>query len=130
MRAKLDVTGMADYLNKLARAGADIDRCADEALQAAAAPLHAEIAARVPVDTGDLLQHLHINGPIRADNKHYIYVEIDMRDREKMLYAVYVEFGHGKVAPRSYIRRGVAAGKPRAAAAMKAVFERWLESLG
>lgn len=129
MRAKLDVSGLQDYANKLVKAGADIDAAADQALTDAAQILYASILPRIPVDTGNLRDHLVINGPIRSDNRHYVYVEIDLQDREQMLYAVYQEFGTARHPARSYIRTGVQSAKSRASKAMQTAFEKYLASL-
>lgn len=129
MRAKLNVSGMEDYLQRLVDAEKDVDAVADEALLAAGQILYAEIEKRIPVETGNLREHLVVNGPVRKDNKHFVYVEIDMRDREQMLYAVYVEYGRAKKGAHPYIRPGVRAAKPLALQAMAAVFQKYLDAL-
>jgi len=129
VNAKLDVKGLEEYLQRLVNAEKDVDACADKALAAAAPILYESILAGIPVDTGNLRDHLVLNGPYNAGNKHYIYVEIDMQDREQMLYAVYQEFGTPTQPARSYMRTGVSRAKKRASQAMQDVFEQYLNAL-
>jgi len=125
----MNLTGLQDYLEKLARAEREVDAAADEALAAAGPILFSAIQPLIPVATGDLFFHLRMNGPIRRDNEHFLYVEIDIRERDEMLKALAQEFGTPTQAAQPYIRPGVQAGRARARQAMKAVFEQYLEAL-
>lgn len=135
MAAKLSVKGLEDYARKLVQKGQDIDAIADKAVVEAAQILYDSIAPRVPISAdgshgrppGTLRAHLVVNGPIVKDNAHFAYAEIDMRDREMMLYAVYVEFGTPHTPAQSYIRTGFNAGKSRASRAMSDLFKSFVE---
>jgi HK97 gp10 family phage protein len=129
MKARMEVKGLEDYAAKLVKAGADIDACANKALAAAAPILYNSILPLIPVDTGNLREHLVVNGPIQKDNAHFVYIEMDMQDREQMLYAVYQEFGTARQPARAYMRTGVSRAKARASQAIKDVFEQYLEAL-
>ena len=118
MRAAFTVKGIDEYLEKLRQAGEDLDAAVDVGLKNAAEILIAEMRARVPVDSGNLRDHLVVNGPFRIGDAHFVYVELDMIDREAMLYGVFQEFGTPHMEPHSYIRAGKAAGKSRARKAL------------
>jgi HK97 gp10 family phage protein len=127
MKAFIDLKGIEEYLVQLQKAEKDLDVAADNGLRAAGEILIAEMRARVPFDTGNLRDHLVLNGPFQDGDDHYVYAELDMRDRENMLYGVFVEYGTVYTEPRSYIRAGRNAAKSKARQAMISELNKVLE---
>lgn len=133
MRVKMPLNGLDKYLKRLRDAGKDIDIVANDALVAAGQVLHPAILERTPVmekavpgkpAPGNLKNHIVVNGPFQVGNRHFLYVEVDLTNREMMQYAIYVEYGHGNAAPRSYIRAGVDAARKDARRVMVNIFKK------
>lgn len=115
VRATLSLKGAEEYLRKLANAEKILDFAALEGLENAGHILLEEMQDRVPIgETKKLYEHLIFNGPFSIADDYFIYVELDMRNREEMLYGVFVEYGTPFMPPRSYIRAGFDAGRSRA----------------
>lgn len=118
MKANLDVNGMAEYFETLAQVEKDMDEEALSLVKEVADIVADEIRTRTPVGDasrgdphpGQLLAHVVSTGPFKDGNRYYAYAEVDMRDRETMLYAVYNEWGTPTMAARPYIRPGIRAG--------------------
>lgn len=71
---KLNLNGLAPWLEALARAGADVDAAADEMLAAGGSVLARGMQERAPYLTGDLHDHLTCSAPQSDGNYHFIYV--------------------------------------------------------
>lgn len=122
---KFVLKGLDEYLENLARAGADIDVAAERALMEGAKVIQEQMIADVPIDTGNLKDHIKIKGPQRDAN--YIYVEVgvihdkDFTDDETARYANSVEYGNSSMAAQPFIRPAFDKSKSAAVRAMKEV---------
>lgn len=117
---KLELTGLASYLEDLARAGQDVDAAASRALEAGAQPILAQMKIDVPKDTHNLENHLAIDGPHRTGNFSYVDIGVVTNDKRTAIYGNVQEYGSSSVAAQPYIRPAL---KSRRAAAMKAMKE-------
>lgn len=115
---KLELTGLANYLEDLARAGKDVDAAAQRALADGAQPILDEMKALVPKDTRNLERHLKIDGPHLDGNFSYVEIGIITDDKETAVYGNVQEYGSSSVAAQPYIRPSF---KSKRAAAMKAM---------
>ena len=128
VKASFSTKGFEAYLEDIQRAGKDIDAAATRALQAGAEIVQNEMRALVPVDTGNLLEHIKIRGPFTEGNRNFVEIgvihQVDYTDAETAKYGNAQEYGwlsggkyhHGK----SYIRAGWDQAKRNA---MKAIRE-------
>lgn len=125
VRTRMSLKGLDEYLEALAKAGRDVDAVAAKALEAGAKVMQARMIALVPVDTGNLKDHIKIKGPIQ--NGNYIYIEVgiihdrDFTDDETARYANSVEYGNSSMAAQPFIRPAIEGGKGAALREMKTV---------
>lgn len=104
-RLSLSMTGMREYLERVARANRDIDDIVDEALLAGAQVLLVGMQKRVRYKTGNLQRKLVIVGPVRDGNFHFVFVGLpDNVDAETARYGNVHEFGSSSVQAQSYVR--------------------------
>ncbi len=124
-KTTLTLKGLDEYLENLARAGMDVDAAASRALMEGARVIQDKMIEMVPVDTGNLQEHIKIKGPVQEGN--YIYVEIgiihdrDYTDDETARYANSVEYGNSSMAAQPFIRPAIDTSKSAAMRAMKEV---------
>lgn len=122
MRTKLTTKGLEDAFEELGRLGKDVDGAAMRALQAGAAVIQDGMKAAVAVDTGDLRDHILIDGP--TQDGHFISVEIGVIHKKSFtpkrtaIKAVANEYGTSSMAAQPFMRTGFAAAKSRARQAM------------
>ncbi len=130
MKAMFDIKGFEDYIEALQKAGKDIDLVSRDALRESGEMLQAAIIARVPVDTGNLKDHIKIKTP--SVEGHYNYVEVGVihdaayTDKETMIGAIAVEFGSTRMAARPYVRPAISSKK----AAVKRLIQQRLKAAG
>jgi HK97 gp10 family phage protein len=117
---KLELGGLANYLEEIARAGQDIDAAAGRALDAGSQPILTEMKRLVPKDTHNLEGHLGVDGPHRTGNFSYIEIGVITADKETAIYGNVQEYGSSSVAAQPYIRPAL---KSKKSAAMKAMKE-------
>lgn len=119
----INLKGLDQWLEDLARAGKDVDEAASKAILAGAEVIQLEMRVLAPVDTGNLREHIRIKGPIRDGNYHFVEVgvihEIAFTDADTARYANAQEYGTSKMAAHPYIRPGWDGGRRAALAAMK-----------
>lgn len=114
-QAYFTVRGLEEYMDTLLKAGRDIDAAAQRALEKGAPILQSEMQALVPIDEGNLLEHIQIDGPHQEGNYSYIEVGVihksGFTDAETARYGNAQEYGWssgGKFHPgRSYIRPAI-----------------------
>ena len=106
LSATLTLKGLDEYLENVRKAGVDIDAAVDRALIAGAEIMQEEMKGLVPVDTGNLRNHIIINGPIQNGNYHYVEIGVINADETTARYAKVVEYGRPKIQARSFIRTG------------------------
>ncbi len=126
-KTQLTTNGFAEYLERLAKAGQDIDAIADEALASGGQVLVDGMRARVPVDTHNLQDHIRIKGPIQDGNFHYIEVGIihdrAFTDAETARYGNVQEYGSANTPAQPFARPTMDSDMGKARKAMRQVFE-------
>lgn len=122
-QTRLSTSGFEEYLEKLARAGADIDAAADKALLKGCEVVQAEMVSLAPKKTLNLAEHIQIKGPIRDGNVHYAEVGVihdkKFTDADTARYGNAQEYGSVKNAAHPYIRPGIANSASKGKKAMK-----------
>lgn len=125
MKSKFEVTGLEAYLDVLQKAEVDINLVSRAALKEVGEMFRSAMVARVPVDTGNLRDHIRIFTPSAEGNYNYVAVGIirdaSFTDRETAIQANVVEFGSVNMAARPFIRPAVRAKR---AAAQRLIRER------
>lgn len=110
-KAYFSVKGLGEYMEAIQKAGKDIDAAAQRALTAGAPILQGEMQDLVPFDTGDLSDHIQIDGPHQEGNFSYIEVGVVTADAETARKGNAQEYGWssgGKFHPgKSYIRPAI-----------------------
>ena len=106
-RGKLEMTGMAEYLETIAQAGLDIDAAAGRALMKGAVILRTEMKRLVPKDEHNLEAHIVIDGPHLYGNFTYVEVGVLHADKETGIYGNVQEFGSASknIKPQSSARQ-------------------------
>lgn len=117
---RLELGGLANYLEDLARAGQDVDAAVQRALPKGADEILPEMKTLVPKDTHNLEAHLGIEGPHQEGNFSYVEIGIITADKETAIYGNVQEYGSSSVAAQPYIRPPL---KSKKAAAMRAMKE-------
>jgi HK97 gp10 family phage protein len=117
---KLELSGLSNYLEDLARAGQDVDAAAQRALAKGAEQILPSMQDLVPKDTHNLEAHLSIEGPHQEGNFSYVDIGIITADKDTAIYGNVQEYGSSSVAAQPYIRPAL---KSRKAAAMRAMKE-------
>jgi HK97 gp10 family phage protein len=121
-KGRINTKGFEQYLERIARAGSDIDAAAGRALQAGGDVLLAGMKRRVPKDTRNLEEHLVIDGPHQDGN--YIYIDVgipsDKRtDAETARYGNAQEYGTSSMPAQPYIRPTMDEERAKARRAMR-----------
>jgi len=126
-KAKLDLKGFEAYLEAIAQAGKDVDASASKALLAGAQPVQAEMQALAPELSGNLKEHIQIDGPYQEGNYHYIDVGLigkrSMTDADTMRYGLAQEYGTSSMEAHPYIRPGKDRARAKSRAAMRESLE-------
>lgn len=108
MKATFSTKGFAEYLEKIAQAGLDVDKAAANAVAAGGNVLLEGMQRRVPRLTGELAKALERTEPEQDGN--YIFVEvgvsIDAED-EVARYGNVQEFGSAHTPAQPYIRPSI-----------------------
>lgn len=125
IRTKFSTKGFREYLEKIEKAGKDIDPITDEALSAGGGVLLDGMQRRVPKDTHNLEHHLAVDGPHQDGNFHYIEVGLPRgTDAETARYGNAQEYGTSSMAAQPYIRPTLDSDIRKARKEMRAVFEK------
>lgn len=130
IKTRLTTKGFEEYLEKIARAGRDIDAVADQALEAGGKILLDGMERRVPVGTaphdphpGNLKAHLELMGPFQDGNFHYIDVGLGKStDADTARYGNVQEFGSATTPAQPYVRPTLDSDMAKARRAMKDIF--------
>lgn len=125
MKTILTTKGFDAYLEALAKAGADVDAAAEEALREGGDVLVEGMRRRAPVRTGNLKSKIRARGPFREGGYHYVEVGLPGdTDAETARYGQVMEYGSSSVSAQPFIRPALDEDMRKARAAMRAVFER------
>lgn len=115
----LTTRGFDEYLERVNRAGRDVDGAAARALLAGANVLLPGMKRRVRKDTRNLENHLIIDGPYQDGNYHFLEVGLVGADATTARYGNVQEYGSVSVSPQSYIRATLDNDKSKARRAIK-----------
>ncbi len=124
VRSRITTKGFAEYLEKLARSGKDIDRVSAQALEAGGEILLRGMRRRVPKDTHNLEDHLVSAGPYQEGN--FVYVEVGLEkdtDADTARYGNVQEYGSAHTPAQPYVRPALDEDMKEARGAMRDVFE-------
>ena len=108
--ANLSTSGIAKFLDLVADVEGALPDAVDASLLAGAEIVQKNMSNLVPVDTGNLRDHLKIKGPTTEGS--YIFIEVGLihdlayTDAITARYGNVMEYGSSSVKPRSYIRAG------------------------
>jgi len=122
IKTRITTQGFSEYLERLAKAGRDIDAVSDEALREGGEILLNGMRTRVPIDTHNLQQGLAVDGPHQDGNFHYVEVGLVNADAETARYGTAQEYGWSDHAGQPYIRPTLDGDMSKARAEMKKVF--------
>jgi HK97 gp10 family phage protein len=123
-RVSFSVMGFEEYLERIARAGRDIDAAAGKAVAAQGDLILEGMEARAPVLTGKLKITL-ARTPVRQDG-NFVYIEVGMprdADADVARYGNAQEYGTSSMPAHSYIRAGFDEKKNKARALARKVLE-------
>jgi hypothetical protein len=107
MKALFSSRGLEEYIEDIQQAGKDIDAAVQRALTAGGAVMLDGMRDMVPVDQGDLLKALVINGPYQDGNLISVEIGIDYdAPAEIHIIGGVQEYGSPSkhIPPQSYIR--------------------------
>jgi HK97 gp10 family phage protein len=121
VRTRFEIKGVDEYLEKLRKAGQDIDAVADRALAAGGEILAEGMRRRVPKDTHNLEKHIGVTAPAADGNVHYVEVGVLEADADTARYGNVQEFGAATTPAQPYIRPTIKEDWSKARKAMKQV---------
>lgn len=122
IKTRITTQGFSEYLERLKKAGRDIDLVSDQALERAGEILLAGMKTRVPKDTHNLESHLSVDGPVQDGNFHYVEVGINEADADTARYGNVQEFGSAHTAAQPYVRPTLDGDMAKARAEMRRIF--------
>lgn len=124
VRSRITTKGFEEYLERIARAGKDIDQITDQALSTGGEILLDGMLRRVPRDTENLASKLALMGPFRDGNFHYVEVGLSKEaDKDTARYGNVQEYGAADTPAQPYVRPTLDHDFAKARAAMRGVFE-------
>ena len=122
IKTRLTTKGFAEYLERLQKAGRDIDAVSDQALMQGGEILLTGMKTRVPKDTHALENSLKIDGPQQDGNFHFIEVGVIDANDDVARYGNAQEFGWSDHAANPYVRPTLDGDMAKARAEMRKVF--------
>jgi HK97 gp10 family phage protein len=105
---KINLKGLEEYLEKVAKSGRDVDQAAGNAVLAGAEVARDGMRTRAPKDTHNLENHIQIKGPEQDGTK--IFCEVGLihddafTDAETARYGNAQEYGTATMPAQPYIR--------------------------
>jgi len=123
IKTRITTQGFSEYLERLAKAGRDIDVVSDDALREGGEILEAGMITRVPKFSHDLQNSLAVDGPNQDGNFHYIEVGVvKPLNADVARYGNVQEYGSASTPAQPYIRPTLDGDMSKARAEMKKVF--------
>jgi HK97 gp10 family phage protein len=128
-QGKFTMTGLKSWLEDIAAAGRDVDGFTHEVLGEAAEEVQDEMRRLVPIDTGNLYDHIQVDGPNQTGN--YIFADVGVihdrahTDRDTAIYSNVIEYGSASVGAQPYIRPALKTKRNVVKKAMTRVLKRW-----
>ena len=110
----INLTGMDELLERLARTNTNVEAVKRKALMTGAEIIQKEIEARAPVKSGFLKDHIVISEKAGVD-------AIDVGPGKEVYYAKFLEFSTTKMKAKPFIEPSFLAKRHEALDAMKAV---------
>jgi HK97 gp10 family phage protein len=127
IRTKLTTKGFEEYLERIARAGRDINAITGRALAAGGDVLVEGMREQAPKDTHNLEANIQRTEPEQDGNFVFVMVGLpydrDLVDAETARYGIAQEFGTSSMAAQPYIRPTIDKDMGKAKKAMRAVYE-------
>lgn len=126
---KISLEGLSEYLEALAKAEADVDGAARDAVFEGALTLQASMQDLVPILTGRLWEHILIKGPITDGN--FIYCEVGIlhdiayTPKDVAIQANTIEYGGTRRAAQPFIRPAINKSKKVLVDAMRKILEKY-----
>lgn len=121
--------GLNDYFEQLAQAGEDVDAVAAEVIAEGGVELQTEMQSLVPIDSGNLHDHIQMDGPTREGNFTFVDVGVihvvSKTDAETARYGNVMEYGSATTAAQPYIRPALKRKKGVVKQAMQKVLTRF-----
>ena len=131
MRGSFSVSGLDEWLEALRQADANVEAVAAEAVEAGGQVLLAGMLSRVPVDTGNLRDHLTVDGPHQEPNGE-VWVEVGLpkksTDAKTMRYGTVQEYGSAHTHAQPYIRPAFDSDRAKARKVMVDVLKKAMPS--
>jgi len=124
VRFQMDLKGMSEFLEQIARAGQDVDAAAAKAVAAGGDVVYDAMLEKVPVLSGNLKAHLVRTEPTQDGN--FVSVEVGMSrsaDVDTAIYGNVQEFGSASNPAQPYLRPAFDENKSKVRAAEKAVLQ-------
>lgn len=113
MKSAFQIHGMEEYIEHLRKTGEDVNKISREALEEVSNVLLVEMQSRVPVDTGNLYEHIKIKTPTKEGDFNYreigIIHDIAYTDKKTAIQARSIEFGTVHAHAQSFIRTAIRA---------------------
>ena len=104
VRFVMDLKGLDEWLEKIARAGGNVDDACDKALVAGGSVILDGMLAKVPKDTGNLENHIKMTPPKREGNQHFIEIGVLNADAKTARYGLVQEYGSAHDQAQPYVR--------------------------
>lgn len=127
-QGKFSLAGIDAYLEELAKLEHDVDAVADEVLLEAGKVVQADMQRLVPIKTGNLHDHIQIDGPHQDGNFHFVEIgvlhDLSFTDADTAIYGNVIEYGSARVAAQPYIRPALAKNRTIIRKTLKQLFER------
>jgi HK97 gp10 family phage protein len=125
--ARLETKGFAEWMERIAQAGRDVDQVAGQALEEGAEVLLEGMRKRVPKDTHNLEENLERTEVRQDGNVSYVDVGLSKdADAKTARYGNAQEYGSSNMQAQPYIRPTLDEDMSKARKAMRAVFEKAL----
>lgn len=128
-QAKLSWKGFEDYLEALVEAGEEVEVIAKEGIGEALKTVQTDMQNLVPIDTGNLYNHIQVDGPHQEGNVIYgevgVIHDIKFTDKDTAIYGNVIEYGSSSVAAQPYIRPAISKNRNILKKVMKKIAERF-----
>ena len=128
-QAKFTYKGLSEWMELLAEAADDVDGAVHEVIFEAATEVEQDMKSLVPIDTGNLHDHIQIDGPHQEGN--FIYADVGVihdagfTDKDTAIYGNVMEYGSTRVAAQPYIRPAIQKNKSILRRSMQKVLKRY-----
>jgi HK97 gp10 family phage protein len=122
-RLRIDTKGFEAYLERVALAGLSVDDAARRAVMAGAEVAKEGMRKRVPVDTGNLQEHIDFTDPELEGNTVFVLVGVIEADADTARYGTAQEYGSSNMVAQPYVRPTMDHDAARIKAAMRAALE-------